>query len=146
MDATDGSAAMVRKTNERFGIAARVMRFDELNASERYDAVWAHACLLHVARADLPAILAAIHRALRHDGLHYASYKLGNGEGRDGLGRLHNFPDANWLAERYTAAGFQIVSGETFLGKGADGVKRDWRALTVRKPLMFGEAVKGPME
>lgn len=133
VDATDGTAAMVAKANERFDIGARQMRFDELAADGECDAIWAHACLLHVARADLPGVLAAIHRALRPGGWHYASYKLGNGEGRDLLGRLHNFPDQDWLIAAYEAGGFTVAEAERFRGEGADGTVRDWLALTVRR-------------
>ncbi|MCH2487018.1 MAG: class I SAM-dependent methyltransferase [Erythrobacter sp.] len=132
LDATDGVPAMVRKANERFDLGPRVMRFDELDVREAYDAVWAHACLLHVARADLPAILAAIRTALRPEGWHFASYKLGTDEGRCKLGRLHNFPDADWIESAYRAAGFAIVEREISRGEGADGTVRDWIALTVR--------------
>ncbi|MEC7534444.1 MAG: class I SAM-dependent methyltransferase, partial [Pseudomonadota bacterium] len=133
LEATDGTPAMVRKANERFGIAARVMRFDELDAKETYDAVWAHACLLHVARADLPGVLASVHAALRENGLHFANYKLGIAEGRDPLGRLTNLPDEEWLEQTYRAAGFAILATQRYRGKGADGVQRDWYALTLRK-------------
>jgi SAM-dependent methyltransferase len=133
LDATDGTPAMVRKANERFGIAARVMRFDELDAEEAYDAVWAHACLLHVARADLPGVLASVHAALRENGLHFANYKLGSAEGRDPLGRLTNLPDEEWLKHTYRAAGFAILATQRYRGKGADGVQREWYALTLRK-------------
>ena len=133
LDATDGTPAMVRKANERFGIAARVMRFDELDAEETYDAVWAHACLLHVARADLPGVLASVHAALRANGLHFANYKLGSAEGRDPLGRLTNLPDEEWLEQTYRAAGFAILATQRYRGKGADGIQRDWYALTLRK-------------
>lgn len=133
LDATDGTPAMVLKANERFDVEARVMKFDELDADADYDAVWAHACLLHASRDDLRRILPAIHRALRPEGWHYASYKLGDGEGRDLLGRLHNFPDRSWIEQAYLAAGFDLVEVEVFAGKGADGTMRDWIALTVRK-------------
>ncbi|MBW3168726.1 class I SAM-dependent methyltransferase [Qipengyuania flava] len=133
LDATDGTPAMVRKANERFEIAARVMRFDELDAKETYDAVWAHACLLHVARADLPGVLASVHAALRENGLHFANYKLGIAEGRDPLGRLTNLPDEEWLELTYRAAGFAILATQRYRGKGADGIQRDWYALTLRK-------------
>ena len=133
LDATDGTPAMVHKANERFDIAARVMRFDELDAKETYDAVWAHACLLHVARADLPGVLASVHAALRKNGLHFANYKLGSAEGRDPLGRLTNLPDEEWLEHTYRAAGFAILATQRYRGKGADGVQRDWYALTLRK-------------
>lgn len=134
VDATDGTAAMVAKAEERHGIQARTMLFDDLAAEGAYDAVWANACLLHVPRADLPQVLKAIHRALRPSGWHYGSFKLGEGEGRDLLGRLHNFPDESWLQEVYSAAGFQIENAIRYKGEGADGTMRDWCALTVRKP------------
>ncbi len=135
LDATDGTPAMVRKANERFDVGARVMLFDELDAVGEYDAVWAHACLLHLSRADLPGVLAAIHRALRPGGWHFANYKLGDGEGRDLLGRLHNFPGTDWLEQAYRAAGFALEKSEVYRGKGADGTQRDWVALTVRRPI-----------
>ena len=134
LDATDGTPAMVRKANERFDIGARSMLFDELDSVGEYDAVWAHACLLHVARADLPSVLASIHRALRPGGWHFANFKLGDGEGRDLLGRLHNFPDAAWLEEVYRTAGFVVRASEIYAGKAADGTQRDWMALTVQRP------------
>jgi len=133
LDATDGTPAMVTKANERFEVGARLMRFEELDAEEAYDAVWAHACLLHVERARLPAILSAIHRALKSGGWHYASYKLGDGEGRDRHGRLHNFPSVEWLETAYTEAGFASEDTIIFDGEGADGVMREWMALTVRR-------------
>ncbi|UYH56106.1 class I SAM-dependent methyltransferase [Qipengyuania sp. SS22] len=133
LDATDGTPAMVRKANERFDVGARVLQFDQLDAVAAYDAVWAHACLLHVARADLPGVLHAIRGALRPGGWHYATYKLGDGEGRDPLGRLTNLPDERWLERAYRHAGLAMVASERYRGEGADGIQRDWYALTMRR-------------
>ncbi|WP_298304363.1 bifunctional 2-polyprenyl-6-hydroxyphenol methylase/3-demethylubiquinol 3-O-methyltransferase UbiG [uncultured Erythrobacter sp.] len=133
LDATDGIPAIVKKANERHGVGARLMQFDELETEAEYDAVWAHACLLHCPRARLPDVLNRIHRALKPGGYHYASFKLGDREGRDLLGRLHNFPSPDWLLETYSAAGFACVDKNIFAGKGSDGTQRDWIALTVRK-------------
>ena len=124
---------MVAKANERHDIGARLLRFDELDTVEVYDAIWAHACLLHCPRAELPAVLVRIRTALRSGGLHYASYKLGDGEGRNLLGRLHNFPTIEWLETAYKEAGFEMIESSVFPGKGSDGTMRDWMALTVRK-------------
>lgn len=134
LDATDGVPAMVAKANERFDLDARVMRFDELCERERYDAVWAHACLLHCPRAELPEVLAAILRSLKPGGHHFASYKLGDGEGRDLLGRLHNFPQSGWLTDLYGRTGFIVIDSHVYAGKGADGTRRDWIDLTLRRP------------
>ena len=132
VDPTDGTAAMVAKARERFDLPARKMLFAELNADRAYDAIWAHACLIHVPRAEVSGVLVAIRRALRPGGWHYASFKLGDGEGRDLLGRLHNFPDAEWIEAAYREAGFAIQQREIFRGSGADGTVRDWIALNVR--------------
>lgn len=133
IDPTDATPAMVAAARAAFALPARQMRFDQLDAVDAYDAVWAHACLIHVARADVPAVLAAIRTALRENGWHFANFKLGDGEGRDPLGRLHNFPDEGWLQSAYREAGFAIVETERYRGEGADGVIRDWYALTVRR-------------
>lgn len=132
-DPTDATPTMVARAREDFGLAARQMRFDELGAANAYGAVWAHACLIHVARADFPRVLAAIHCSLKPRGWHFANFKLGDGEARDPLGRLTNFPDEAWLKAAYRAAGFAIAATERYRGEGADGVVRDWYALTVRR-------------
>ncbi|MBD59144.1 MAG: SAM-dependent methyltransferase [Citromicrobium sp.] len=138
LDATDGTPAMVAKANERFDIGARTMRFEEIDTAAGYDAVWAHACLLHVPRADLPGVLARIRRTLKPGGFHFANFKLGDedhpDEGRDRLGRWTNLPDEGWLEKTYRDAGFTVLHGETYRGEGADGVQRNWRALTLRVP------------
>jgi len=134
VDATDATPAMIAKANERFGVGARVMAFDELDAVAAYDGVWAHASLLHCPRDALPDVLARIFRALRPGGWHFASYKLGGEEGRDSLGRFYNFPDADWLAAQYAAfAGWQIIETRCYTAGGFDNVERDWIDLTVQK-------------
>jgi len=82
----------------------------------------------------LPEVLARIHRALVPGGWHFASYKLGDAEGRDLLGRLHNFPSPEWLIAAYDATGFATHSQETYAGQSSDGTQRDWIDLTVSKP------------
>lgn len=134
VDATDGTPALVARANEAFALGARVMAFHELDAEAAYAGVWAQASLLHCPRASLPDVLARIHRALLPGGWHFASFKLGTGEGRDLLGRLHNFPSADWLIGAYTAAGFTLADQDIYVGKGSDGTVRDWIDLTMSKP------------
>lgn len=134
VDATDATPAMVAKANERWNVAARVMAFDQLEAVAAYDGIWAHASLLHCPRAALPDVLTRIHRALAPGGWHFASYKLGEQEDRDSLGRFYNFPDADWLAAQYHAIpGWQIVETHRYQAGGFDNVERDWIDLTLRK-------------
>src|SRR5712672_2085500 len=65
VDPTDGTPEIARKAEERLGRRVRVMRFDELDALEVYDAIWASASLLHVPRSSLPQILALVFKALK---------------------------------------------------------------------------------
>ncbi len=133
VDATDAVPALVTRANQAFALGARVMAFHELDAEAVYGGVWAHASLLHCPRDALPDVLARIHRALVTGGWHFASFKLGDGEGRDLLGRLHNFPSPAWLIAVYEEAGFSIELREIYAGKASDGTQRDWIDLTVRK-------------
>lgn len=134
LDATDGVAAMAAKAKERHSINARVLRFDELDAIEAYDAVWAHAALHHQPLAGLGDVLQRIARATRPGGLFFANYKLGQGDARDMFGRLYNFAPRARLLALYAEAGWQIEAIEDYRDGGLDKVMRDWIALTMRRP------------
>ena len=134
VDATDATPSLVRRANEAFGIGARVMAFHELEAKAAYAGVWAHASLLHCPRSALADVLGRIHRAMVPGGWFFSSYKLGEAEGRDLLGRLHNFPSADWLVAANAAAGFMVEAQETYAAKASDGTQRDWIDLIMRKP------------
>ncbi len=132
--ATDGSSALAAHASERIGRPVRVMRFDELTDVNEYAGVWANASLLHARAAALPHILARIHAALTPSGIFHASYKAGEGEGRDSLGRYYNFPTRAALEAAYQQAGpwsrFTIEEAE---GGGYDGVARTWLLVAAVK-------------
>ena len=112
--ATDGSPEMAEIASRRLNHPVEVMRFDELEENEAFDGVWASACLLHVPKPDLAGILTRIHRALKADGVFYASFKSGEADGRDSFGRYYNYVSADWLHATYAAAGpWQLLSSDT---------------------------------
>ena len=86
-------------------------------------------------RPELADVLARIWRALKAEGVFYASYKEGDGDGRDTLDRYYNYPSQDWLRATYAEAGkwssLSIDSGEV---KGFD----DKMA-----PMLFVVAQKG---
>lgn len=134
VDPTDGSAEIARKAQERIRKPVRVMRFDELNAHEEYDAIWAHGSLLHVPRSGLAAVLRLVWRALRPSGLHSASFKGGGVEGRDRFGRYFNFLDLPQLLAIYHAsAEWEVVTTAQYMGGGYERSEGPWVAVTVRK-------------
>jgi SAM-dependent methyltransferase len=114
--ATDGSPEMAAVASKRLGRPVETLLFHELDAVDAYDAVWANACLLHVPRDELADVLALIWRALKPAGRFFASYKTGDGDGRDTLNRYYNYPSPDWLRATYASAGnwnsLSIESGE----------------------------------
>jgi SAM-dependent methyltransferase len=125
--ATDGSPEMAGVASKHLCRTVETLLFHELDEVEAYDAVWANACLLHVPRTELADVLARIWRALKAEGVFYASYKEGDGDGRDTLNRYYNYPSQDWLRATYADAGswnsLSIESGEVI------GFDNQWAAM-----------------
>ena len=135
VDPTDGVAEIARQAEQRLGRPVRVMRFDELESEESYDAVWAHASLLHVPRLHLRSVLSRIYRALKPRGLHFANYKGGGAEGRDGFSRYFNYLSRDQLIDAYSAAApWTFLDIDEYQGAGyQDRNLGPWIAVTVQK-------------
>jgi SAM-dependent methyltransferase len=136
VDATDGVESMVTLTSQRLARPARLMRFDELEASVEYDAVWAYAALLHVPLAELPGIIARVHRALKPGGWHFASFKGGDGGHRDPFGRFYSYLPRPDLESAYSAAcDWSHCHFETEMGGSYGAGPTPWHFVTARKPV-----------
>jgi SAM-dependent methyltransferase len=134
VEPTDGVAAIATRAEERLGRPVRVMRFDELDAVEAYDAIVANASLLHVPRAGLGDVLARIWRALKPVGWHLASYKGGGEEGRDRFGRYFNYLSPEQADGFYRSAGnWSAIDIEEGVGGGYDGKQGPWIKVTAQK-------------
>jgi SAM-dependent methyltransferase len=132
--ATDGSPEMADIAARRLGHPVEAMRFDELSEYEAYEGVWASACLLHVPRGELAGILLKIRRALKPAGVFYASFKVGDGDGRDNLGRYYNYPSPEWLRATYAAAGeWNSLTSDTSVIQSFDETPANMLHLVVRK-------------
>jgi len=131
---TDGSPEMAVVASRRLGRPVETMLFHELDEQETYDGVWASACLLHVPRDELGGILTRIHRALKPSGVFYASFKTGEGDGRDNLGRYYNYPSLGWLQSTYAAAGaWNPLTSDTGVIQSFDQTPANMLHLVVRK-------------
>ncbi len=132
---TDGSPELAEQASARLGRPVTVLLFEDIDAQDAFDGVWANACLLHVPRAALPAILDRIHAALKPGGVFYASYKAGTDEGRDRFGRYYNYPSPAWLTEAYGAGRWRTLDLVEDLGGGYDGEPTRWlHAVAVKQP------------
>jgi SAM-dependent methyltransferase len=131
---SDGSPGMAALASERLGRDVPVMQFYELEAVAEFDAVWCQSSLLHIAEDELPGTLARIHRALKPGGWHWASFKGGQGGGRDQFGRFFSYLPADRLEAAYRTAGhwaeLTLSSGEGFSYGGAP---TPWHNVLARK-------------
>ena len=80
----DASEGMCNCAEELTGRKALCMGFHEIEFADRFDGIWACASLLHVSEKELENVLAIFHRALKRDGVLYASWKYGEAERMDG--------------------------------------------------------------
>jgi len=132
VDVTDGCAELAREAQRRLSRPVRVLLFEDLDERERYDGVWANACLLHVPRSELPAIIGRIHAALKPGGLFHATFKAGSAEGRDRFGRYYNYPSPDLLRQAYGEDWKNIEIGHA-TGGGYDLEPTEWLLATAVK-------------
>lgn len=131
---TDGSPELAQQAEQRLGRPVGVLLFEQLDEVEAYDGIWAHACLLHAPRPALPGIIDRIHDALRPGGILYASFKAGEAEGRDGLGRYFNYLSTDELQLAFgEKPRWQSLRIEEDMGSGYDGMAARWlHALAIK--------------
>lgn len=127
LDASQEMADMARDTH---GIDVIVAGFHALDAEAVFDGIWAYFSLLHVPRAELPVHLSAVHRALIPGGTLCLAMKLGEGEGRDGLGRFYAYHSEEELRGHLETAGFTVLGSRRGKGKGLAGTDEEFIVLT----------------
>ena len=122
----DASAEMIRIANDRFGIVGKVAEFADLSAIAEYDGIYANFSLLHEPRADMPAHLRRIGRALKPRGLFHIGLKSGTGEKRDAIGRFYCYYQDAEISRLLEDAGFTVRSRDFGAEEGLDGTVAPW--------------------
>ena len=79
--ATDGSAELCRLASEFIGIKVKEMLFQELDAMNQYDGIWACSSILHLPKKVLLPVIQKKCEALKDNGIIYTSFKYGDFEG-----------------------------------------------------------------
>ena len=97
----DGSAEMCRVASEYLGIPVQQKLFSEIEYREEFDGIWACASLLHVPKVQIRDVMEKVSRALKEQGVLYASFKYGDDEKTvDGrLFSLYNETDLEWISD-----------------------------------------------
>lgn len=79
--ATDGSGEICKMASEYAGIPVQQMLFQELDAKDEYEGIWACSSILHLPKKELKLVLGKMFSALKVDGVIYTSFKQGDYEG-----------------------------------------------------------------
>jgi len=106
---------------------------------ETFEAVFAFHSIIHVPRADHPALLADIHRWLRPGGRFLATLTVTDFEGEEGdwegwgAAMRWSHYDGETNVELLREAGFEVVYAEPRTGKGTGNAEETWLWVLARK-------------
>jgi SAM-dependent methyltransferase len=105
----DASPSLVKMASAFSGAPCRVLRFEDIEFSQEFDAVWAVASLLHLSRQGLLPVLTRLKRALVDGGILFASFQEGVGERIDADGRFFTLYSVDELKTVLGHAGFTVI-------------------------------------
>lgn len=131
-DAFDASEKMVAYAQKHPGVTAWQATFDQFNAQDIYDGIWASFSLLHAAREDIPTFLQNIRSAVKSGGVLYIAMKLGSGRHRDDLQRLYTYVSEAELQSWLSDTGFDWTDHTTSETPGLDGSMSAWIGVFAR--------------
>lgn len=106
--AMDASPEICKEAEKVLGQKVICKTFEELDDENVYDGIWACASLLHVPKERVEEVLHRLKRALKNEGILYASFKYGDEE-KVVNGRLFSNNDERSLRVLMEKSGFGIL-------------------------------------
>ncbi len=91
VEAIDGSPKLCELTSQYTGIKVKNMLFQDLDAEDKYDGIWACASILHLPKDELKGVIGKMIKALKPNGYIYSGFKYGEFEGVKGSGRYFTY-------------------------------------------------------
>lgn len=82
VEAIDGSSELCKLAAAYTGIKVQNILFQDLNAVEKYDGIWACSSILHLPLQDLVDVMQRMCTALKNSGIIYTSFKYGTFQGQ----------------------------------------------------------------
>lgn len=128
--AVDASPEMAEVALQTHGIEVSIAEFADIEVRGVFDGIWAFFSLLHAPRDDFPTHLFRLRNALKPGGRLCLAMKLGEGEGRDVLGRFYAYYHEDELRGILKVMGFTIETSRYGEGKGLAGVEEGFVVLT----------------
>ena len=81
VEATDGSSELCKLASAFTGIEVKEILFQDLDASGKYEGIWACSSILHLSKKELLPVIRKMCDALKNNGVIYTSFKYGDFEG-----------------------------------------------------------------
>ncbi|MBE5912672.1 MAG: class I SAM-dependent methyltransferase [Pseudobutyrivibrio ruminis] len=133
VEAIDGSKELCKVASEYTGIEVKNMFFNELDAVERYDGIWACSSILHVSKEELKTVLKKMVIALKVGGVIYTSFKYGDFEGERNGRYFSDFTEESFREYISDCPEMQIIdiwiTGDVRPGRGEE----KWLNLILKK-------------
>lgn len=133
VDSWDASQDMAAVALANHDLDVRVAVFEDLDATDAYDGIYANFSLLHAPKSAMPGHLRRIAAALKSGGPFHIGLKAGSGEKRDALGRFYAYYEEDELKNLLADAGFavqRVTHGEE---PGLDGTVAPFLIVLARK-------------
>ncbi|GFR36427.1 class I SAM-dependent methyltransferase [Thermobrachium celere] len=131
--ALDASIEMVKLSSELTGKQTLHMTFNDMYFENEFDGIWACASLLHVPRNEIDDVLLKIKRALKNNGILFASFKYGDKE-EFRNGRFFNYYEENSFRELLNKHKYFVLE-ETLITADVRQGREDekWFSVILRK-------------
>ncbi len=133
VEASDASGEMIKLAAQVPGVNARQEVFDDLDAVDHYDGIYANFSLLHAERSKVPEHVAAIARALKSGGVFHIGMKTGNDQSRDAMGRRYSYFSEAELEKMMTDNALIVVHRNHGNDIGLSGEMAEWVVLQSKK-------------
>ncbi|WP_293457458.1 class I SAM-dependent methyltransferase [Phenylobacterium sp.] len=131
--ATEAAPKLAALARAHAGVEVEVTTFDRMDWTEAFDGIWTCASLLHVPRAELPAVLTRLRRALKPGGAWFISFKYGVRDREVGGRHFTDMDEAGARRLLAEVGGLDLLSmwtsGDVRPGRG----KERWLGLFCRR-------------
>jgi SAM-dependent methyltransferase len=131
--AMDASEAMVELASQHIGRLVLHMSFDQVQYEEQFDGVWACASLLHAPRLGLPEVLERLGKALKEEGVMYASFKYGEEEIIRNGRLFSNYSENSFRQMLEPQPELKLVRLWKTMGLRPDSIDTGWLNVLLRK-------------
>tara|TARA_Y100000590_G_C15648936_1_gene988004 strand:- start:13 stop:606 length:594 start_codon:yes stop_codon:yes gene_type:complete len=92
----DASKEMVRLSTELTGQETHCLRIEDIKFENEFNGIWACASLLHIDEISTKDVIINLAKALKIDGVLYASYKYGNSTHTNGDRFFNNYDEISF--------------------------------------------------